>query len=145
MELQPTSIREAKQFIDEHHRHHSSPQGAKFAVAVSEDGEIIGVATVGRPVARMFDNGWTAEVTRVCVKNGFKNACSMLYGASWRAARAMGYKRLITYILRSETGTSLKASGYKEVGLAGGGTWGRDSRPRIDKHPITQKRLFERT
>ncbi|KKL52335.1 hypothetical protein LCGC14_2286450, partial [marine sediment metagenome] len=64
-------------------------------------------------------DGWTLEVTRVCTVNGFKNAASMLYGAAWRAAKAMGYKRVISYILDSEKGTSLVAAGYQEVGAAG--------------------------
>ena len=142
--LQPISLKEAKVFIDKYHRHHKAPQGAKFAIAVSDGNEVVGVATIGRPVARMLDNGWTAEVTRLCTIDGHKNVASMLYGAAWRAVRAMGYKRLITYILESEVGTSLIAAGYKEIGKAGGGTWNRSNRPRVDTHPISQKKLFER-
>ena len=91
----------------------------------------------------MLDDGWTLEVTRVCTVNGFQNAASMLYGAAWRASKAMGYKRLISYTLQSEKGTSLVAAGYKEIGITGGGTWNRKDRVRIDKHPIEQKKLFE--
>lgn len=145
LEVVPITLRAANDIITAHHRHHKKVQGAKFAIGLTDGSEIVGVATVGRPVARMLDNGRTAEVTRVCVLNGHQNACSMLYGACWRAARAMGYKRLITYILASETGTSLKASGYKELGVAGGGSWSRSSRPREDKHPTEQKKLFEVT
>jgi len=141
--LQPVTTREAYTFIAEHHRHHQPPQGCKFAIAVASDDVVVGVATVGRPVARMLDDGWTLEVTRVCTINGYKNAASMLYGAAWRAARSMGYKKLITYILKSEIGTSLIAAGYKDIGLAGGGTWDRKARARYDKHPIEQKRLFK--
>jgi len=143
LELQPITIREAQGFISAHHRHHPAPVGAKFAIAVASGDGLAGVATVGRPVARMLDDGWTLEVTRVCTLNGFKNASSMLYAAAWRATRAMGYKRLISYILKSELGTSLVAAGYKEIGIAGGGTWNRKERVRIDKHPIEQKCLFE--
>ena len=142
--LQPITLKEAKVFVDRYHRHHKAPVGAKFAIGVSQAGEVVGVVMVGRPVARMLDDGWTAEVNRLCVKNGHKNAASMLYGAAWRAARAMGYLRLITYILSSETGTSLIAAGYKDVGKAGGGTWNREGRPRVDTHPVEQKTLFER-
>jgi len=142
--LQPINLREAYEYIEVHHRHHKPPQGAKFAIAVNDGDEVVGVATVGRPVARRLDDGWTLEVTRVCT-NGVKNVASMLYGAAWRTARAMGYKRLITYILESEKGTSLRAAGYKDVGLTGGGTWNRKARPRFDKHPITQKKLFEKS
>jgi hypothetical protein len=145
MNLQPITLKEARRFVDTYHRHHKAPQGGLFAIGLADNDQIVGVAIVGRPVARMLDNGYTAEVTRLCVKDGYRNACSMLYSACWRAARAMGYKRLITYILKSESGSSLTASGYKFVGLAGGGTWNRKDRPRIDTHPIEQKKLFERT
>lgn len=96
----------------------------------------------GRPVARVLQDGWTAEVTRLCTL-GDKNACSMLYAASWRAARALGYRRLITYTLKSEGGASLRASGWRLVGEAGGGSWSRKNRPRVDMHPLEQKQLWE--
>jgi len=143
MNLQPITLKEAMRFVDLHHRHHKAPQGGLFAIGLEENEEVIGVAIVGRPVARMLQNGYTAEVTRLCVLNGHYNACSMLYSACWRTARGMGYKRLITYILKSESGKSLEASGYRLVGEAGGGTWDREDRPRIDTHPIEQKKLFE--
>lgn len=142
LELQPITFAEACEYIKRYHRHHQPPQGWKFGIAVNDGDEIVGVIMVGRPVARMLDNGWTAEVTRCCT-NGHKNAASMLYGAAWRAARAMGYKRLITYTLAEELGISLKAAGYREVGKVKGGTWNRKGRPRIDKHPTGQKTLWE--
>ena len=111
-------------------------------MAVSEGEAVRGVAIIGRPVARMLQDGWTAEVTRLCTL-GDKNACSMLYAASWRAARALGYRRLITYTLQREGGASLRASGWKLVGAAGGGTWDRKNRPRVDTHPLEQKQLWE--
>ena len=146
MNLMPISLKEARRFVNDHHRHHKAPQGGKFAIGLNEDNEIIGVAIVGRPVARLLDNGYIAEVTRLCVLEGHKNACSMLYSACWRAARAMGYRRLITYILKSESGDSLRASGFEQkiVGEVGGGTWNRNDRPRLDTHPLEQKKLFER-
>lgn len=144
MELTPITLKEAHVFVDRYHRHHHAPQGGKFAIGLASDESIIGVAIVGRPVARMLDNGWTAEITRLCVLENYRNACSMLYSACWRAARAMGYKRLITYILVSEKGISLVASGFREVGKTGGGSWDRPNRHRIDTHPLEQKRLFER-
>lgn len=99
---------------------------------------------VGRPVSRHFDDGWTAEVTRLCVLDGHRNACSRLYGAAKRAAQAMGYKRVITYILASEPGTSLKGAGWRLVNAeAGGGSWSCPSRPRVDTHPLEQKQLWE--
>jgi len=145
MKLRPVTLKEARRFVDEHHRHHRAPQGGKFAIGLEEDGRIIGVAIVGRPVARHLDDGYTAEVTRLCVLDGYYNACSMLYSACWQASRAMGYRRLITYILSSENGASLTASGYKFVGKRGGGTWNCMSRPRVDTHPLEQKKLFEVT
>jgi hypothetical protein len=143
MELQPITLKEAMRFVDEHHRHHKAPQGGLFAIGLNDGNKVIGVAIVGRPVARMFQNGYTAEITRLCVLDGYYNACSMLYSACWRTARAMGYRRLITYILKSEKGKSLEASGFKLVGEAGGGSWNRLNRPRVDTHPLEQKKLFE--
>jgi len=142
MELTPISLAEANAFVAGHHRHHAPVVGHKFSVAVSESDKVRGVAIVGRPVSRHLDNGWTLEVNRCCT-DGAKNACSMLYGACWRASKAMGYKRLITYILDTEAGTTLHASGWKLVGEAGGGSWNTKSRPRVDKHPTQGKLLWE--
>ena len=140
--LQPITFREATEFIKKHHRHHQPPVGMKFCIAVSDGKTVVGVVTVGRPVARMLDDGWTLELTRCCT-DGTRNAPSMLYAASWRAAKALGYKRLITYILSSERGTSLKAAGWRLIGEAGGGFWGRESRPREVKAPTSRKLLWE--
>jgi hypothetical protein len=142
MKVVPCNIDEANAFIKRVHRHHGSLPGAKFAIAVAEGDVVCGVALVGRPVSRMRDDGFTAEVTRLAT-DGTKNACSMLYAASWRAARAMGYRRLGTYILDTEPGTSLDAAGWKLIGTAGGGSWSRDSRPRVDKAPTQGKLLYE--
>lgn len=142
LQLQPISITEAQRFVKLHHRHHEAPTGGLFAVAVSVGEAVRGVAIIGRPVARMLQDGWTAEVTRLCTL-GDKNACSMLYAASWRAARALGYRRLITYTLKREGGASLRASGWRLVGSAGGGSWSRKNRPRVDTHPLEQKQLWE--
>lgn len=142
LELQPVNFNEACDFVRRYHRHHLPPQGHKFSIAVNNGQQIVGVVIVGRPVARYLDNGWTLEVTRCCT-NGEKHVASMLYAAAWRAAKAMGYKRLITYTLASESGTSIKATGWKEIGKAGGGSWNNKERPRVDKHPIGQKTLWE--
>ncbi len=142
LELQPITYKEACEFIRRHHRHHLPPQGWKFGIAVNDGEKVVGVITVGRPVARFLDDGWTLEVTR-CATDGTKNAASMLYGAARRATFALGYKRLITYTLVEEPGTSLRAAGWKELGVAGGGTWNRKGRPRVDTHPTGQKRLWE--
>ncbi len=138
--LVPTTISDANEYVSQEHRHHKPTQGGLFAVAVARiiDNQICGVAIIGRPVARMLDDGWTAEVTRTAT-DGTKNANSLLYGAAWRAVRALGYKKLITYTLESESGISLRASGWKCLGQCGGGSWSRENRPRIDKHPLQKK------
>lgn len=142
-ELQPITLNEANEFVTKYHRHHNRVQGHKFSIALNDGCQVIGVAIIGRPVARMLDNGWTLEVTRLCIIEGYRDACSMLYAAAWRAVKALGYKRLITYILKSETGVSLQAANWRLIGEAGGGSWHRKNRPRIDKHPTEQKLLFE--
>lgn len=138
----PIGWREAVAFVNKEHRHHIAPQGWKFGIAASVDGTIVGVVMVGRPVSRMLDDGVTAEVIRLAT-NGTRNACSFLYSSARRAATAMGYKRIITYILLSETGASLKASGWRFVRNAGGGSWSRPSRKRVDKSPLEEKQLWE--
>jgi len=143
--LTPLSIREAQAFIALVHRHHRPPQGAKFAVAVACLGRLVGVATAGRPVSRTLDDGYTIEVTRVAVLEGFPNACSKLYAAVWRAARAMGYRKAITYTLPEEGGASVRGAGWRLVGAAGGGSWDRPAcgRPRVDTHPTQTKFRWE--
>jgi len=142
LELQPISFKEACEFIRRHHSHHLPPQGWKFGTAVSDGEKVVGVVTVGRPVARLLDDGWTLEVTRCCT-DSTPHVASKLYAAAWRATRALGYKRLITYTLAKESGTSLIAANWHCVGKAGGGTWNRKGRPRVDLHPTGQKLLWE--
>ena len=142
LRIVPCTIQDAKSFVAQHHRHHRPPPSALFAVAVANDAGVVGVAIVGRPVARMLQDGWTAEVVRVAT-DGTHNACSMLYGACWRAARALGWRKLITYTLPHEGGASLRASNWKCLGEAGGGSWSRDSRPRVDQHPTQVKLRLE--
>lgn len=140
--LVPISLRAANEFVSKLHRHHKATAGHKFSIAVTDGENIRGVAIVGRPVSRHEDDGLTIEVNRVCT-DGAANACSMLYGAARRAAKAMGYRRAITYTLPGEGGVSLKASGWKLVGLAGGGSWNREKRARVDKHPTETKWKWE--
>jgi hypothetical protein len=142
LELVPIEFDEACAFVKKHHRHHRPPVGHKFSIAVAKDGEVVGVAMVGRPVARMLQDGWTLELNRLAT-DGTNNACTKLLGAVRRAALAMGYKKVITYILKEETGVSLSAAGWKLVGEAGGGSWSVKSRPRVDKHPLQTKIKFE--
>jgi hypothetical protein len=129
IELGPLTLAEANEFVAKHHRHHKPVTGHKFSIGVYAGNALVGVAITGRPVARMLDDGTTAEVTRLCT-DGTKNVCSMLYAASWRAARAMGYDRMITYILSEEEGASLKACGWNAEAVTDGGEWARRSRPR---------------
>ena len=139
----PCTLAEANAFVVQHHRHHGPVVGHKFSLAVAdESGEVRGVAIVGRPVARMLHDGWTLEVTRVAT-DGTHNACSALYGAARRAAFALGYRRIGTYTLASESGSSLRGAGWHVVGESGGGSWSRKNRPRVDKHPTQGKFRWE--
>lgn len=138
----PTSLREANAFVALHHRHHGPTRGCICVLAVAEDEVVRGVAVVGRPVARMLQDSWTAEVTRVAT-DGAPNACSMLYAAAWRAVKALGYKKLITYTLPHEGGASLRAAGWKCLGEAGGGNWNVKSRPRVDSEHQQLKLRWE--
>jgi hypothetical protein len=142
LHLQPITFREACAFVGLHHRHHQPSVGWRFGIAVTDGTSVVGVVMVGRPVARMLDDGATLEVTRCCT-DGTKHAASMLYGAAWRAAKALGYGRLITYTLVEEPGTSLKAAGWKALYTTEGGSWSVPSRPRVDTYPLGQKRLWE--
>lgn len=139
----PLTFDDAAAFVREHHRHHTPPVGHKFSIGAMAGDELVGVVIVGRPVARSRDDGFTLEVTRLCTV-GHRNACSFLYGAAARAAFALGYRRIGTYILKSEPGTSLKAAGWKLIAETKGGSWSTPSRPRADKHPLEPKLLFER-
>ncbi|MFQ5503433.1 MAG: XF1762 family protein [Planctomycetota bacterium] len=143
LQLQPITFAEASEFIRIYHRHHPPSVGWLFGIAVSHRDAVCGVIVVGRPVARHLDDGWTAEVTRCCT-DGTQNACSMLYASAWRAVRAMGYRRLISYTLKSEGGASMRASGYRLVGEIKGSSWSRPSRPRVDKHTMGQRLLWEK-
>jgi len=143
LRLQPVTFSEAAEFVAAHHRHHIPPVGHKFSIGLNDGSKVVGVVIVGRPVARHFDDGYTAEVTRLCVLDGFQNSCSMLYAAAWRAARAMGYTRIVTYTLASESGGSLVASGWRTVHEVKGRSWDCVGRPRVDKHPTEDKTLWE--
>jgi hypothetical protein len=114
-------------------------QGHRFSIGVvDEAGVVHGAVIVGRPVGRAYHPREFAEVTRL-VTDGTPNACSMLYAAAARACRAMGFSAIQTYILESETGTSLKAAGWLFAGTTQGDTWARPNRVRIDKSPTVPK------
>lgn len=140
MRIVPLTLREANDFVRENHRHHDSVTGCKFAIGLTQENqigkpELIGVAICGRPVSRLLDNGSTLEINRVCT-TGPENACSMLYGACKRIAKEMGYRKVITYTLENEPGTSLRASGFiLEDPCCGGPKWNgkRSERGHHDK------------
>lgn len=152
----PCSIQDACEYVRQYHRHHRPPISGLFACGCAaqlsnskmDDAfplpshTICGVAIVGRPVARGLQDGFTAEVTRVAT-DGTKNACSMLYAACWRAARALGYRKLVTYVLASETGGSVQAAGWKSIAEVRGRSWDCATRPRVDRHPKQDKIRWE--
>lgn len=125
----PVTLREAREFVAQYHRHLSAPAGGRFALGATCGGVLIGVAIVGRPTARRLDDGVTAEVTRVAT-DGTPNACSFLLSRVARIVRLMGYTLLITYTLPEEGGASLRATGWIPDGRTSGGSWSRPSRPR---------------
>lgn len=142
--LTPVSFADACAFVAKHHRHNKPPVGHKFSIGVESHGRLVGVAMVGRPVARMLDDGLTLEVNRTAT-DGTLNANSMLYGAAWRAAKALGYRRLITYTQHEESGASLRAAGWRVIAerkpTPG---WSRPSRPRHDRgSDNVQRTLWE--
>ncbi len=133
LHIVPVRFADACGFITEHHRHHGAPLGMKFCLGVADGEKLVGVAIVGRPVARSFDNGQTLEVNRTAT-DGTPNANSMLYGAAWRAAKALGYDRLITYTQESESGSSLRAAGWRVIAERPARPgWSVPSRPREDR------------
>lgn len=141
LQLVPVSFAEAKAFVAAWHRHHSPPVGHKFSIGVAHDDLLVGVAMVGRPVARHYDDGRTLEVNRTCT-DGTPNANSMLYGAAWRATSALGYRRLVTYTQSDESGASLRAVGWKVIAERPSRPgWSAPSRPRGDD----EYRSIERT
>lgn len=120
--IKPITFKQASDFINKYHRHHGATIGCKFCVGCFADDLMVGCAVCGRPVSRYLDDGVTCEINRVCT-DGTRNACSMLYGACCRVAKAMGYKKVVTYILETENGASLKASNFVCEGKAGGVKW----------------------
>ncbi|MEU9189249.1 XF1762 family protein [Streptomyces sp. NPDC048484] len=129
--LVPVRSRQAKDFVRAWHRHHPPPAGQIFAVGAAESGTLHAVAIVGRPVARHLDDGATLEVTRTA-SDGTRNANSLMYGASWRAAKALGYRRLITFTQESESGASLRGAGWHLIaGRPPRAGWHTPSRPRV--------------
>lgn len=137
----PLDYKTACAFVDKVHRHHQAPQGHKFSVGLVSDGILVAAAMCGRPVNRHYDDGYTLEVTRVA-SSGFQNACSILYGACYRAAKAMGYSRLCTYTMVEEPGISPKAFGFSLSHQTHGGNWASRGRPSLPEHLKGQKNCW---
>lgn len=145
----PITLREANDFVTSFHRHNgrTTRDGGKFAIGATTGEQMVGIAIVGRPIARLLDNGYTAEVTRTCTSpDAPKEAVSFLYSACWRIWRAMGGTKLVTYTLTAESGASLRGAGWKVVAEVKPGGWNRDGRER-DWQPIygQQKLRWEKT
>lgn len=142
--LKPISIKAAKAFVKEHHRH-----GARmgitglFATSITDGSQTVGVAIAGLPVARMLRDDFTCEIVRCCVLEGHSNGCSMLYGALRRAARALGFTKVITYTRVTEDGASLRAAGFRIEAQSQTGSaaiWSRAARPRQPNDPVQKHR-----
>lgn len=152
--IRPITLKDANTYVDMNHRHNQHTTGHKYSIACYDGDRLCGVAIAGRPVARRLDDGLTIEILRVCT-DGTRNACSVLYGGCARIAKAMGYKKVITYTLLSECGSSLKASGFINCGIVGNGqSWDTPSRPRevlqetlfgtVVKYPVEKKYRWEK-
>jgi len=152
MEIRPISLEDANRYVISHHRHHSKVLRHKFSLSAYKGCEMVGVAIVGRPVSRYLDDGMTLEVLRLCT-DGCKNACSFLYSACARVAKEMGYKKIVTYILASESGKSLDAANWVcEKDDIKARSWDTPSRPRmviiptlfgdVQKYPIADKKRY---
>lgn len=142
MRSRPTTLKEAAEFVGEYHRHHKAPVGHRFSVGAEHGGKLVGVVVVGRPVARQTPQYTVAEITRLCT-DGTKNACSFLYGVAARIAKEMGFERIQTFILPSESGTSLKAAGFTFDGISHPGSWQTRDGRRVDQ-PTEQKHRWIR-
>lgn len=150
LRLRPITLAAAKEFIRRYHRHNAPPVGWRFGCAVYNWNDVVGVATCGRPTARRLDPERIVEITRVCIhpelpRPLIHNAASMLYGASVREARRRKFERVITYTLKREMGTSLRAAGFKAVSVTADQLWDRPSRPRPARAPMGAKVRWERT
>lgn len=132
LRLTPVSLELANEFVAKHHRHHSPVAGHRFSIGAMSGARLVGVAVIGRPVAREIDHRRIVEVTRLCT-DGTRNTCSLLYGTAARAAQALGYFAIITYTLSIEDGASLRATGWwGEENATSGKSWNTPSRPRVD-------------
>jgi len=135
--------KQVDEFVATFHRHHKPTQGDKYRLGAEHNGKLVGIVQVGRPVNRTLDDGKTLEVTRLCT-DGTKNTCSFLYSSAARIARELGYKKIITYILDSECGNSLRAAGWTKEAYIRGHTWNQPGRPRKNTAPICDKQRWSK-
>lgn len=135
----PVTLRQARTFVAAEHRHNPAPRAWLFGCGLEVEGELVGVAIAGRPNGRGLQDGLTVEITRCCT-NGTRNACSQLYGAVCRAAKALGYQRAYTYTLDDEDGASVKAAGFVlDDVLPPRGPWSTPARPRYDENLLGER------
>lgn len=144
LKLCPLDLNQANAYVKKNHRHHDPVYRDKYRVGCTCNGQLVGIVQVGRPVSRFLDDGETLEIVRLCT-TGQKNVCSFLYSAASRVAKNLGYKKVITYILDSEDGTSLKASGFKKECDTCGHSWSCPSRPRNTTAPKCNKQRWSKT
>jgi hypothetical protein len=138
----PLTLKQLNTLVTELHRHHKPVQGHRFSLGcVDGTGRLVGACSVGRPVSRGCSPYEVAEVTRL-VTDGTKNACSILYAAAARACKAMGFRRIQTYVLDSEPATSLKASGWLFDGEVAGRPWEHTAGPRRTDQPNCDKQRW---
>ena len=130
LQLIPIKQKKAKDFINQFHRHHKAPHGDIYRIGLEKDKILIGVIMIGRPINRILDDGLTVEILRCCIQGYHKNACSKLYGSAVRIAKNLGYEKIITYTLQKESGSSLKAVGFKDEKKIKGRLWNTPTRPR---------------
>ena len=143
LRLVPVDLDAANDFVRRMHRHSKPVRGHKFANAVADEGGVRGVAISGRPVSRVMQDGFTIEILRVCT-DGARNACSKLYAAACQTARPMGYRLAITYTLKAESGSSLRAAGFEPVAEVKDRQWDTPARPREERDLVGDKVRWER-
>jgi hypothetical protein len=139
----PITLQQAREFVGAFHRHHKAPIGHRFSIGAEHRGKLVGVVVVGRPVARKTEQYNVAEVTRLCT-DGTKNACSFLYAVAARISKEMGFKRIQTFILPSESGVSLRAAGFTFDGVSHSGTWQTRTGRRSDQPTEPKQRWIRK-
>lgn len=144
MVIRPIELKDANAYIEANHRHHKKVQGHRFSIAaLDEDNHIVGVAVVGRPVARKTCQRSILEVTRLCTEGG-KNVCSFLYSAAARVGKELGYASIQTFILSTEPGLSLLATGWQRGHISKGKHGWQSRKGRTTEQPTCDKVLYYR-